>query len=113
MRNILILPQLAPVAENTRLPRGGYERRIKRTRARAATKDSVWPTMKRLKAIGIVSTTPPSNPDLLQERNLSRMAFPLIPVKEELISVREFIESLGTHMTLIFVLSLSLTIYTG
>lgn len=44
----------------------------------------------------------PSNPDLLQERNLSRMAFLLIPVKEELISVFEFIEDLGTRVTLIF-----------
>lgn len=44
-----------------------------------------------------------SNPDLLQEWNISRMAFFLILVKEELISVHEFIESLGTHATLIFV----------
>jgi len=64
-------------------------------------KDSVWPTMKRLKAIDIVSASPPSNPDLLQERDLSRMAFRSIPVKEELISVPEFIESLGTHVMLI------------
>lgn len=62
--------------------------------------------MKRLKAIGIVSAIPSlSNPDLFQERDLSRMAFLLIPVKEELISVREFIESLRTHVTLILVLS--------
>lgn len=49
-----------------------------------------------------------SNPDLLQERNLSRMAFLLIPVKEELISVLEFIEGFGTHVTLIFSLSRSI-----
>lgn len=51
---------------------------------------AVWPIMKRLKAIGIVSTTPLSNPDLRAEWNLSCMEFSLILVKGELISVLEF-----------------------
>lgn len=56
-------------------------------------KDSVWPIMKWIKAIGIVSTTPLSNPNLLTEWALSCMKFLLILLKYELISILECIEN--------------------
>lgn len=98
VRNILILPQLAPVAasmlrirapDQKDAPVHRYEGFYLANHEKAKSHRYQQPLR--------------SNPDLLQERNLSRMAFLLIPIKEELISVLKFIESLGTHVTLIFI----------
>lgn len=92
VRNILILPQLAPVAasmlrirapDQKDAPVHRYEGFYLANHEKAKSHRYQQPLR--------------SNSDLLQERNLSRMAFLLIPVKEELIIVLKFIESLRTR----------------
>lgn len=100
MRNILILPQLAPVAASVRRIRAPDQ---KDARAPLHRYEGFCLAIHEKAKSHRYQQPLRSNPDLLQKRNLSRMAFLLIPVKEELISVLEFIESFGTHVTLIFV----------